>query len=190
MFSRSCAWHLSSPLTAAHQGVCMAGALALSAASAACNDPSSESRLGVTLASSDPVIVQFGCGSECVEASLSLAIDYPQGAYNSADTIQLLQYRIDYEIAGSKLDLPYYAEPLSLVIKPDELRPLTLVAAGDAQREELADALGSTRASGTASVQLGGYDWDNRQVFVRADFEVQFRRGQGSVQASDDTASQ
>lgn len=158
---------------------------------AACNDASSDDRITLELAGSDAVELQFGCAAACPEASVALVLNYPESTgWHEADTIQLLQYRVDYQIAGSKLELPYYAEPLSLVIKPDELRPLTLMAAGDAQRAKLEDALGSARASGRASLQLAGYDWDNRQVFVEVDFDVQFRRAQGGVQSSDDSASE
>jgi hypothetical protein len=172
MFSRSC-----SP------------ALLLACAAISCSDPSSDQRLELAISNADALVVELGCAAECAEATLTVALEYPAESFNPADTIQLLQYRVDYELPGSKAEIPYYAEPLSLVINPDELRTLTLTAAGAKQREQIEAALGSTIGRGNATLQLAGYDWDNRHVFVRTDFEVRFRRGRGAEQVSDDSTS-
>jgi hypothetical protein len=150
----------------------------------------SEDRLDVAVDTSEAIVVGFGCAASCPDTTLLLTIDYPRASYNPADELQLLQYRIDYEVTGAKLELPYYAEPLALVIKPGEQKALMLNVAGQAQRDKLKAKLGSGTASAKASLQLAGYDWDNQQILIHTDFDVQFRQGSGAEQASDDKTSE
>jgi hypothetical protein len=162
----------------------------LACVTAACTDPLSEDRLEVEVDSIKAPVVRFACAAGCPASTVTLAIEYPVASYNPEDTLQLLQYRIDYDVTGSKLELPYYAEPMSLVIKPGDQKELMLTAAGQAQRDSLEAKLGSSTASGKASIQLAGYDWDNQQVFIHADFDVQFRQGSGAEQVTDDKTSE
>ena len=146
----------------------------------ACSDPGSSDRLTVELASLNPIVVRFDCATQCPKSTVALTIDYPGAAYNPADTLQLLQYRVDYDLDDVGVQVPYYAEPLSLVVKPNEMQDVMLLAAGDAQRARLARELDATSAIGDARLQLAGFDWDNRHVFIDLDFKVQFRRAQGT----------
>jgi hypothetical protein len=165
-------------------------AATLACVTAACSDSLSEDRLDVALESSEAILIRFDCAASCPDPTLMLTIDYPQASYNPADTLQLLQYRVDYDVTGSKLELPYYAESLSLVIKPGDQKALSLKAAGQAQRDKLRAKLGSSSGSARASLQIAGYDWDNQQVFIHTDFDVQFRQGSGAEQATDDKTSE
>ena len=162
----------------------------LACVTAACSDPLSEDRLDVELDDTEAIVVRFDCSSGCAYPSLKLGISYPPASYNPEDTLQLLQYRIDYDLTGSTQELPYYAEPMSLVIKPGDQKELMLTAAGPAQRDWLKAKLGASSGSAKASLQLAGYDWDNHQVFLHSDFDVQFRKGSGAEQATDDKTSE
>lgn len=134
--------------------------------------------------------MRFDCAQDCPRALVLFSIDYPQASYNPADTLQLLQYRIDYDLTGSSQKLPYYAEPLSVVIKPGETKELALPAAGDAQRDRLSTTFAGKSTRAKASLQLAGYDWDNEQIFVKTEFDVQFRPGPEVEQVTDDKSSE
>ena len=162
----------------------------LACVTAACSESLSEDRLEVEVDSTEATVVRFECAASCTASTVTLTINYPLASYNPDDTLQLLQYRIDYDVSGSKLTLPYYAEPMSLVIKPGDDKEVTLTAAGQAQRDRLEAKLGASTGSAKASIQLAGYDWDNQQVFIHADFDVQFRQGSGAEQVTDDKTSE
>ena len=113
-----------------------------------------------------------------------MEISYAKETYPEHDTIELLQYRVEFSLDSALGDVPYYAGPLALVIAPDDSQELKLTAAGDAQRAHVAQTSGEKTVSGEATVTLAGSDWDDRQVLVSTTFDVRFVPAQG-----DDTNS-
>jgi hypothetical protein len=141
----------------------------------ACDDTSSSGRLELHMgADTAPLKIQTGCAEECERPVVAVEIRYPKETYPELDTIELLQYRVEFSLDSGLGDVPYYAGPLALMIAPDDSQELKLTAAGDAQRELVEQTFGQKAVSGEAKVTLAGYDWEDRQVFVSSTFDVRF----------------
>ena len=162
-----------------------AGCAALWLVLAGCSDPSSDGRVTVVIDNDSQPLLQTQCGSSCQSTTLALQLDYPTGSYTERDTIELLQYRVDYDLTDQTLEIPYYAEPLAVVVKPGDTRALTLTVAGRAQRKVLEQALAGATASGSATLQLAGYDWNDRQVFIHQTFAVRVAAQSTDAQTSE-----
>ena len=141
----------------------------------ACNDPSGTDRLQLQLSSmASPAEIGTGCAEACERAVLAVQLSYPDEMYAPRETIELLQYRIDFALGSQLAGMPYFAGPLSLVMAPGQTQELKLTAAGAAQRAYVESVGGQTPLSGQAKLTLAGYDWDDRQVFLSSSFDVRF----------------
>ena len=111
-----------------------------------------------------------GCDSlEQVEASVSI------DAHGHADAaIEILQYRVDYDLVGVAEQVPYYASETNLTVSADTAATLTVNAAGERQREWIIARFGFDQLQGTATLTLAGYDQDDNVKQAEAEFAIRF----------------
>ncbi len=109
------------------------------------------------------------CDDTTVEAAL---IFNEMGFISDLAWVEMLQYRVDYTLDGlDEADQPpYFAGEflgdVGVVAGLNEEVPFTVPAAGQRQRDHVADGLGDTARSGTAVLTLAGYDDQNGIVEV------------------------
>lgn len=140
-----------------------------------CSDISSAGRIELSITDADePLIVSTGCEPACDRPVLSVSLRYTSEMHPSAESIELLQYRIDYALDPAVGDVPFYADTVAVELKPGETKTLTLAAAGSAQRAFLTRALGAQAAAGQATINFAGYDWEDRQVITSSTFSIRF----------------
>ena len=148
---------------------------------AACSDPSSAGRLELSLENAETaVVIDTGCAAACDRVPLGLSVMYPMETFPPQDTIDLLQYKIEYDLGDRVSAVPYFAGTTTLALKPGDTEPLQLTAAGAAQRSAVERAQGGQEITGNATVTVAGYDWDDRQVFVSLRFGVRFQPAMSS----------
>jgi hypothetical protein len=143
---------------------------------AGCGSPSvaDDLTLGVEPGSGE-LQVDSVCKPVCGGAdSASIHIAYSGTTRPATDTVDFKQYRVDYTLHGVNGTVPYFAGLLAIPLAPgaDEMQTLQLV--GSAQRKFVADATDGQPVSGSAKLELAGYDFDNRQVFISSEFNVRF----------------
>ncbi|MET0343743.1 MAG: hypothetical protein ABW252_22205 [Polyangiales bacterium] len=147
-----------------------------------CSDVASAGRLELSITEAK-LVVGTGCEPACDPAMLSISVRYSSEAHPSIETIELLQYRIDYALDPAIGAVPFYADKVAVELKPGETKTLTLAAAGALQRTFVARALGGRAAAGQATITFAGYDWEDSQVLASSAFGIRFESN--SEQTSD-----
>jgi len=150
-----------------------------------CSDASGVGRLELSVTGAEkPLVIPTGCEPACDQPVVAVSIRYPS-LHPPIESIELLQYRIDYALDPLIGVVPYYAGTVDVELKPGETRPLTLVAAGSAQRAAVTRALGAQAAAGQATISFAGYDWENGQVITSSSFSIRFESASKGSQDSD-----
>jgi hypothetical protein len=154
--------------------------LALGLSLVGCDSDAAEDRLVVTVGDGSTVNVDTFCDPSCSGAeSIEVSLDYPREAYREAETIELLQYRVDYQLSDVGGDTPFFAGLISVVLGPGDGDDLTLKVVGNAQREHVVEEVGGDAVSGTATLKLTGYDWSDSWVTIEHDFPIRFADVEG-----------
>jgi hypothetical protein len=166
--------------------------LALGVLMLGCDAKSTADRLQLTLgAEGGPVTVDTSCAKTCGgNDQLALHVAYSDDLYPPQETIEFLQYRIDYDLydrrGGSKVKLPFFAGKTRLTLIPGGSADVSLAAAGSAQRALALEKHAKETLAGTATLRVAGYDWDNAEVVVTATFDIEFS-DLGAADASNPT---
>jgi len=163
--------------------------LALGVLMLGCDAKSTADRLQLTLgAEGGPVSVDTTCAETCGgNDQLALHVAYSDDLYPPQETIELLQYRIDYDLRGaSKVKLPFFAGKTRITLIPGGSADVSLAAAGSAQRALALENHPTETLAGTATLSVAGYDWDNAEVVVTATFDIEFS-DLGAADASNST---
>lgn len=151
-----------------------------------CSEVLGSGRLELTVANGDaavPLVIATGCEPVCKPSELTVSITYPGNELRAPnESIELLQYRIDYGLDAAVGAVPYYAGQLSVPLKPGDMTTLTLPVAGSAQRTFVTQTLGTRTADGQATISFAGYDWNNGQVITSNPFSVRFESTRASSQ--------
>ena len=151
-----------------------------------CSDASGAGRLELSVTGAEmPLVIPTGCEPACDQPVVAVSIRYPSETRPPIESIELLQYRIDYALDPVVGVVPYYADTVAVELKPGETRPLTLVVAGSAQRAAVTRALGAQAAAGQATISFAGYDWENGQVTTSSSFSIRFESASKGSQDSD-----
>jgi len=123
----------------------------------------------------DTLCSNGGCdGFEQVEAQL----DFDSGgSFTSSDAyVEILQYRVDYDLAGvdDEEQPPFYANETSVICNIDEPATFNVLTVGQTQRDYVRSHFGTEQIDGTATLTLAGYDHRNGVVQVDANFAISF----------------
>lgn len=130
------------------------------------------------------LLVDTTCEVTCGgEDQISVLIDYPDRQYIEDEVIELVQYRVDYDVPLVPGEIPYFAGTLGVSLAPGNGTTLALTAAGSRQRDFVGERVGGDNVAGTATLTLAGYDWDDAQLLIEGEFDIRF----GDVGASGDT---
>ena len=149
--------------------------LALGLSLIGCDPQDAEDRLVLSVGDGSAVRVDTFCNPSCSGTdTIEVSLDYPREAYREAETIELLQYRVDYRLSDVGGKTPFFAGVISVVLSPGDGDDLTLKIAGNAQREHVAEEVGGDAVSGTATLMLTGYDWRDSWVTIESDFPIRF----------------
>ena len=121
-----------------------------------------------------PAQVNTSCGVTCaipVQADLSLedSESLPVDA-----SVEIKQYRIDYELAGSTEEMPFFADEINLVVAKGDSASFLFYPAGEAQRSWAIDRFAGQDLSGQALLTMAGYDDLNDSVEISARFSIGF----------------
>jgi hypothetical protein len=149
----------------------LAALLALSA----CGASPVQDKLSLEISSSQlPLQLSTLCADTTCKTLQRLPVQllYAPGLAKT-EQVEFAQYRVDYTLDGVKGKVPYYAAAKQLVLTPGESASLSLDVFGEAQRSFMLKAVGHGMASGIAKITFAGYDHDNAQIFVEAQFEVE-----------------
>lgn len=143
-----------------------------------CGAPSIGDDLTLTVdATTSALRIDTKCGSSCggdTVVTATISYDNPNMTRPQSDAVEFWQYKVAYSLGGVQ-DVPFFAGDIrknDIKLEPGGSASLTLQLAGSAQRDAVRKAAG--KASGTATLELAGYDFDNRQIFVDAEFNVRF----------------
>lgn len=147
-----------------------------------CAPPATEQLLEITFGSgigAPPIQLDVDCSNGgCAEApTLTGLLTYNADVASSAeDHVEILQYRIDYQLTAPNdlIAMPYFAGHLAFKLPVGESAEFSVAAAADQQRDFIRTRLPGQAVAGVATLMLGGYDLNNEQVFPRATFEVFF----------------
>jgi len=120
-----------------------------------------------------PVQIDTLCaGGSCADRGLTLRLGFdPEQYTGTTEVIAFEQYRVDYALDDSKLDLPYFAAPAAFELTGAGMTEVVLVPAGRTQRSALPER---ETVEGTGILQLAGYDSRDEPVVVEVDFELRF----------------
>jgi hypothetical protein len=110
--------------------------------------------------------------------SVTVNVAYAAAKTAQQGSVQLSQYRVDYALPGVS-GVPFFAGPTEYNLEPGKGQSADLLVVGEAQRAFVDQATGGQSLTGTATLELAGYDFDNRQVFVSTTFNVTFGAGPG-----------
>ena len=140
-----------------------------------CGAPSVEDDLTLSVTPAlGQLQVDSVCDPSCTgDETAAVHIAYVNQTRPAKDTVEFKQYRVDYTLAGVS-KVPYFAAMRDVRMQPGADEALTLQVVGSAQREFVAEAAHGRAVSGTATLEFAGYDFDNRQVFIDAQFDVRF----------------
>lgn len=139
------------------------------------SDPAAERLLINIDTGGGPVQVDTACGTTCGGSDqIAVTIRYPNKQYRDDDIVELLQYRIDYNLAFVKEGMPYFAGTVNVALAPGDSASMVLTVAGTAQRKYVAKEVGSDPVGGTATLKFAGYDWDDGQFTTESEFDLRF----------------
>jgi len=121
-----------------------------------------------------PLKISTSCEDpSCAELQqLHTEIVYAAGLPQT-ETVELDEYRVDYDLDGVKGPVPYFAAKKKLLLSPGESASLSLDISGSSQRSYLIKKLGHASASGIGRLTFAGYDHDNHQILAKSQFEVE-----------------
>lgn len=121
-----------------------------------------------------PAQVDTSCGVTCavpVQADLTLEDSESLPADAS---VEIKQYRIDYELAGLPEAMPFFADEISLVVLKGDTASFLFFPAGENQRSWAIDRFTGQDLSGQALLTMAGYDDINESVEITARFSIGF----------------
>jgi hypothetical protein len=123
-----------------------------------------------------PVQVDTQCGTFCGGGDqVAVRIDYASERARSDETIEILQYRVDYDLSYDSLrGVPYFAGTMGVALGPGDSTTVVLTVAGTEQRKYVAEIAGGDPASGTATLTFAGYDWDGEVFETESTFDIRF----------------
>jgi hypothetical protein len=141
-----------------------------------CDLPSVEDDLTIT---AEPAIGELQVDTRCTPActgsdEVGVQVAYASGTHAEKDIVQFEQYRVDYTLHGVSVAVPFFASKHSLKLQPGAQESVTLQVVGDAQRAFVLQVANGRAVNGSARLQLAGYDFDNRHVFIDTEFDVRF----------------
>lgn len=147
-----------------------------------CAPPATEKLLEITFGSGSgapPIQLDVDCGNggcDAVPALTGLLTYNADVASSAEDQVEILQYRVDYQLAAPNdlIAMPYFAGHLAFELPVGESAEFSVAAAADRQRDFILERLPGQAVAGTATLMLAGYDLQNEQVFPRAQFEIFF----------------
>lgn len=127
-----------------------------------------------------PVLVDVNCnnggcdGLEQLEAELTF--EEGTGFIPSDATVEILQYRVDYDLDGLEVEEqpPFYAGVTTVLVTVGETVTFNVRAAGQRQRDWMLSHFGADQFDGEATITLAGYDHRNEIVFADAPFDISF----------------
>jgi hypothetical protein len=110
-----------------------------------------------------------GCGAaDQLEVHVSVqSDDIPNPA------VEILQYRVDYDLPDVLELVPYYASATSVDVSAEAPATFNVRAAGERQREWIVSG-GYDRIDGTGTLTLAGYDQDDKVRTAEASFDIVF----------------
>lgn len=115
--------------------------------------------LRLTIDDPSEVVIDTVCSGCSTQVAATIA--YASGAPGPADaTFDLAQYRIDYTLEDGR-PIDFYADAITGSVAEGETLGINLDAGGRSQREIIFDSFGSDEVTGTATVTLEGYDYDD-----------------------------
>lgn len=146
----------------------------LAAALGGCDPVPIEERLEVRVLGDQPTVIDVSCGADrCLSHGATLGIEYGE-TYDPDEYVEFEQYRVDFELDSGE-DLPFFAARHSFELRPGEGTMRTFILAGPAQLEAVAPDAFDRPVTGRATIALAGYAYDNAQVFVYADVDIELR---------------
>ncbi|MBN2526783.1 MAG: hypothetical protein JXR76_10335 [Deltaproteobacteria bacterium] len=151
---------------------------------AACDDEISlEDELEVLVESEtvqlDTICENGGCDT-LNAVQFTLALD-AANASSENDTVQFLQYRVDYQLPQLKKKIPFFAAPLDIVLSKGDETVFNIQIAGSKQRALVFNQVGGREVNGIARVTLAGYD----ELDDRVNFEFTFHVALGDFITGD-----
>lgn len=143
---------------------------------AGCGSDSAAERLLVELdTGGGPVQVDSACAEACGGADqIAVTIEYPRKQYRDDEIVEVLQYRVDYNLAHISRQMPYFAGTVSVGLAPGDSAGVVLTVAGTEQRDYVHAAVGGDPVGGTATLSFAGYDWDDGQFTTESEFDIRF----------------
>lgn len=115
--------------------------------------------LRLTIDDPSEVVIDTVCSGCSTQVAATIA--YASGAPGPADaTFDLAQYRVDYTLEDGR-PMDFFADAITGSVAEGETLSLSLAAGGRAQREIIFESFGSDPVTGTATVTLEGYDYDD-----------------------------
>jgi hypothetical protein len=140
-----------------------------------CDPEPVEEDLRVRFPDASRVEVDVDCGGGCGGTSrLGVEIEYDAEFRPDDETVELLQYRIDYELDGLDEQPPFFADEQGIALTPGDVVSFDVTPAGPAQREFVREQADGESVSGVATITFAGYDYDDAQIFIEADFPIRF----------------
>jgi hypothetical protein len=159
-----------------------------------CDTTATEDQMVLTFAPySTPVTVDVKCenGGCSGEERISAKVAFDPDTYVPEGTrVEFEQYRVEYDLADVEDEVPYFANPLDLVVLPEETTAFYVYAAGQTQRDFVREAVGLETVRGTALLTLAGYDNQDEQVFLEKEFDISFGDFRALTDGSDGSEEQ
>lgn len=122
-----------------------------------------------------PVQVDTRCDNGGCETPAYLEVEVSIGGEPRADAVvEILQYRVDYDLAGVGEEVPFFAAATILTVSAGTPATFNVLAAGDRQRDWILTEFGYESLEGTAKLTLAGYDQDDEVIMADARFDIGF----------------
>ncbi len=114
-----------------------------------------------------------GCDSrDQLEASIYW--DAAQTVDPTTAQVEILEYKVEYELFDVPDAVPYYANVTSVVVPPYAPVAFIIKSAGSAQRDFVRDLSPALPLDGIGTLTLAGYDHRNTIVEFSVDFDISF----------------
>ena len=120
----------------------------------------------------DTYCANGGCEDDDVlECMISLDA---QTAVAENDSVQLLQYRVDFQIPQLNTVVPFFAAPLDVNLQKGDETTVDIRMAGIRQKEFILQQVGRGPVSGVSRVTLAGHDEMEEVVFYKFNVNIAF----------------
>lgn len=149
------------------------GALVLVACATlgACNSAAVDDEISLSVAKT-PAHITLGCADDCPMSTVVLDLEFEGGYRPSEDQVELLQYRVDYDIPDLRAKVPFFAAETAITLRPGGRVQISLPLVGRKQRSALTSGVTQLPMEGLVTLTLAGYDPQNENLTLSVDIPV------------------